>query len=225
MKNPVFRAAKAVQSLQKNNHSNRLSIGGMRHILATSGFGNIPVSSDCLKKANNHIQLSSLEHCLSYNYLIPFLELLESHNPATKYKLVRNEVTFAFERVAFLFPHSITAINSCFNVYGVDTAHLDGLDIKGYQRRVLSKYFRQLIPDQSRLSFKKMYISALSGRTLNNNMILFAISIGYSEGKDDYDFLFKFLRDNGVFKENYYLLFMCSLILIGMSQLFLVIVV
>ena len=167
------------------------------------------VSLDCLKKANQAVKLSCLEHYVSFNYIFPFLQLLESLNPGLKFKLERDESTFQFKRVAILFPYSVCAIDYCFQVYGVDAAFIDGLEIKGKERRLLRQFVPNLLQTTARIMFQKNFLCAISGRTLNNEMIIFAICIGYSECTDDYNFLFQFVKDNGV--NNIMTMFKCTI--------------
>ena len=82
---------------------------------------------------------------------------------------------------------------------GVDSAFLDSYHLNNNQKKELEKFMDGLPDEDVRLKFKQGYISGLSGRTYNNEMILFAISISYGERKDNYNFFFKFLLDSGVF--------------------------
>ena len=49
------------------------------------------------------------------------------------------------------------------------------------------------LSDEVDYTFKRCFISGISGRIFNNEMIVFAICIGYSECIEDYSFLFQFL--------------------------------
>lgn len=80
---------------------------------------------------------------------------------------------------------------------GVDCAFIEAIGIEGRQKTQLQK-FVEGISDDMRLMFKRCFISGVSGKTLNNDMILFAIAISYGELSDDYSFLFSFLTDNEV---------------------------
>jgi hypothetical protein len=178
--------------MRKRSHGNLISIDGMRNILAENG---ISVSADCIKKANAAAKLSPLEHYVSYNYLSP---LLMSQNPGFKFKLEKDDSNCEFKRVAVLFPYTIQAIQHCFKVYAVDAAFLDSLEIKGLSKKILYEYISALRNVEGRIMFAKTFLSCVSGRTINNEMIIYAICIGYSECSDDYNFLFDFMKENEV---------------------------
>ena len=166
-------------------------------LLAEGGVGSSEITVDCLKKANDAVKLSSLEHYISFSFISPFLDLLQVSNNGFKFKFEKDKNTMQFQRVAVLFPYSLHAKEHCFKVYGIDAAFLDGLAIKGKQRKELRKYV-PTIPLQERIMFQKNFLSGISGRTLNNEMILYAVCISYNECSEDYDFLFDFLRENEV---------------------------
>lgn len=201
MGNNLFRCVKSFQSTGKRDSKNRLCNEGILKLLAEGGAGGATITLDCLKKANCAIKLTALEHYVSYNCIIPFLTLLKSKNKGLQFKVEKDELSCDFKRLAILFPYSVHAKEHCFKVYGVDSAFLDGLEIKGQQRLMLKKYVPG-IPLYSRLMFKRYFLSAISGRTLNNEMIIFAISINDSECSSNYDFLFDFLKENEV---NYFI--------------------
>ena len=122
--------------MKKKNRKNCLSNQSLLQALAETG---VLVTVDCLKKSNELMKISPLEHYVSYNYISPFLELLNLENSGFKYKLERNESNFLFQRVAILLPYSVGALSHCFNVFGIDAAFLDGLEIKKLNTNIYAK--------------------------------------------------------------------------------------
>ena len=181
------------QSVQKKSLKGNNSISSVQVLL--SNEYRVKPSEDCIKKANNLIKISPLEHYNSYKKLVPYLEEFQRLNPGFRFSLEHHQKDFSFERVAILFPYSKHAINYCYNVVGVDAAFLDA--IKVYKNSELNRFITGL-PFDLNLIFKRAYLTAMSGRTLNNQMIIFALSITYSESIENYNFLFKFLKDNEV---------------------------
>jgi len=157
---------------------------------------NIIPTVDCVKKASTAIKISSLEHYNSYNKLIPFLEEYSRLNPGFKYRIEKHNTDYNFERVAILFNYSNEAIKYCYKAFGVDAAFTDEIGINGLHKKELQSFIEG-IPDCD-VMFKRCFISGVSGRTMNNEMILFALCIGYSECIADYSFLFQFMTDNNV---------------------------
>jgi len=189
----------------------KMSIPTIQTLLSNT-FNTI-VSEDCIKKANDLIKISSLEHYNSFNKLTPFLEEFSRLNPGFKFLIKKSDQDSNFEKVAILFSYSRQAINHCYKVVGVDSAFLGAIHIVGDQKNELS-HFIEGIPMNLKIMFKRCHITGLSGRTLNNEMIVFAISIGYGETIENYNFLFKFLRDNEVFNIQYRLLLLLLLLLL-----------
>ena len=88
-------------------------------------------------------------------------------------------------------------MNHCFKVFGVDSAFLDTYKIKYRETEEISSFIKDL---ESKFSYiiQKCFLTGLSGRTLNNEMILFAFCISDAENSVNYDFFFKFLTANQV---------------------------
>jgi hypothetical protein len=170
-----------------------MSVKALQGILKISGLG---ASVDCIRNANTLLKLSSTDHYVSLSLLSPFLYQFQRLNPGFQYELKKSLLN-QFESVSILFPYSIVAIDHCFNVCGIDAAFLDVQTIEGNHRKNLKRIV-EFLPKNLLLMFKRCFIIGLSGRTLNNKMILFAFSIVYSESKDSYNNFFDFLKNNGV---------------------------
>lgn len=195
----MFRTATSMQTLQKNCHKNRTSTDLLRSIVAVDfKNGEALPTKDVIKKANQSIKLTAKEHFDSYEKLSPFLHLFKELNPGFQYKIDREFDSDSYERVAILFPYSVNAIKNCYNIYGIDSAFLDGIEIPDSQIESIKEIVDGL-PDDLRLMFQRGYISALTGRTYNNEMIIFAVCLNHGETTDNYDFLLDFvLKDCNV---------------------------
>lgn len=149
-----------------------------------------------VKRANAMFKDTSEELIMAYNYLQPYLEKLEECQPTVAHKLERGENN-EFRRLGFLFPYSVKALPFCFNVVGVDTAHMALVVVDGIQTFQLQEMLdRDDITDETRNVQSKLYLTIVSGRTTNNEMLIFAYCLGYAENANDVMFFFKFLKDN-----------------------------
>jgi hypothetical protein len=86
--------------MQKRSSKNRCSNSMLLKLLAEGGVGSSEITIDCLKKANDAVQLSSLEHYVSFNFIYPFLDLLKNNNNGFKFKFEKDKNTMQFQRVA-----------------------------------------------------------------------------------------------------------------------------
>ena len=199
MSTPIYQSLKNSQSKQKNSQKNRVSIEGTKNVISIASNISIPsvISDNCMKRANQSYQISACEHYLGYSKLQPYLQLFKSLNPGFNFSIEKYEENNEFKRLAILFPYSISAAKHCFKVYGIDAAHIAHYEIKNRQREYL-KQLVILLPKLTRIAFKKCYIFALTGRTVNNEMILFGLCISYSESMENYEFFFQFLQENEV---------------------------
>ena len=200
MKNKVYRTIKKNESLQKNSRKGRISSKTAIETLAVAGNANNKlITIDCLKKANQLNKITGIEHASSMTLLYPFFEEFGRKNPGFKFELQKDPLTHEFERLAILFPYSVTAMNYCFKVFGVDTAFLDGYQIKYREKQMIGSIINNLnLPYKMKIMFKKCFLIGLSGRTLNNEMILFGFCICYAENIENYNFFFEFLTKNQV---------------------------
>lgn len=197
VENSNFKILKNNQSNLKKSTKGRNSTVALQQVVANELH--IKPSIDCIKKANADITLSILEHYNSFEKLVPFLEEYSRVNPGFKYLLKKHDTDNNFEKVAILFEYSTEAIKHCYKVVGIDAAFLDTIGIDSKEKKLLQKMFPNDIPDDMEISFHKCVIIGLSGRTMNNEMILLGLTISYSENCESYDFFFKFLSDNKVY--------------------------
>lgn len=199
LKDPIYQSVKNSESNRKNNKSDKNSIGGIQNAIAVNrhtSADNSIISVDCVKKANQKNSISAYEHFVGFSKLSPYLESFASLNPGFRYKLDKDKCSNEFKRLAILFPYSISAKQYCFKVYGIDAAHIGTHEVRAMERKILETLIDW--PFEMRIMFQKHFLFAVSGRTCNNEMILFAICIGLSECIADYEFFFQFLSDNGV---------------------------
>lgn len=199
MSDPTYQCLKNAQSKRIRSPKNRLSIEGTKTILAaTKHTFDSHYTEDVLKKANSATLLNAADHCLGFLKLCPYLETFEKDNPGFKYDLKTNQETLEFEKLALLLPYTLCVLDDCYKVYGVDTAFLDSYYITDREKILLIQEYLPNAPIEKDLMFKPTYITAVSGRTLNNEMIIFSVCFSYSESIETYSFLFEFLSREGV---------------------------
>jgi len=166
----------------------------MQSVIAMTNLPGLGKASiDCIKKANDLITISAVEHYESYQYLSPFLKAFKNENNGFQYKIERDPLTYEFQRVAILFSYSVKAFKYCYKVLGVDASFCDSFPINGTQRKDLEKIVETL-PFGIEVKFKQCCLIGLSGRTVNNEMIIFGFLVSYRETKEDYLFFFKFIN-------------------------------
>lgn len=200
MKDPVYQSLKNCESNRKNSKNGKISIDGTINVVSVSKQSSSDrtiISENRVKKANLKNKISSYEHIIGFSKLSPYLELFRSLNPGFQYQIEKSPETInEFKRLAVLFPYAIPAQKYCFKVYGIDAAHIQTHEIRKGERKDLEDLLNW--PPEMRIMFAKYFLFAVSGRTINNEMIIFALGIGHSECIEDYEFLFQFLTDNGV---------------------------
>lgn len=89
----------------------------------------------------------------------------------------------------------MSSIKHCYKIFGVDSAFLDGIEIPSNQIPELQAVVEGL-PSDLRIMFQRGYITAITGRTFNNEMIVFAVCLNHGETIENYDFLFKFVLED-----------------------------
>jgi hypothetical protein len=198
MKDPIYNTLKNSESNRKNNKIGKVSLDGIVKTIAVSRHTSVEksiISRDCIKKANVQNKISAYEHFTGFSKLSPYLEIFATLNPGFRYEIDK-DANNEFKRLALLFPYSISAKKYCYKVYGIDAAHVETHEIRNRERKLLEELINW--PQEMRIMFEKYFLFAVTGRTINNEMIIFALGIGQSECIEDYEFLFKFLTDNEV---------------------------
>lgn len=161
-------------------------------LAANEGFGAPSVS--VMKNASAMLKLSTEELLESYNLLIPFCELLKKENPNLCYD-VQKDSCGVFSRMALLFPYSNQAVINCYNVVGIDAAHI-GLEKLNCTAQDLQERYGELFPDSKRYVIDQMRITVAAGRTLNNEMIIYGFCLGYGETLEDMEYFCTFLAQS-----------------------------
>ena len=129
----------------------------MKDVLQATGLSQ--VSIDCVKKAASQVGLSALLQLQGFQYIKSYMATLKSLNPDLQYVLDPPEGG-KFNRLLVLLPHSVKAFPHCYPVVGIDTAHMDPLDLSGVAKDILENVFSILPEDRTLFKCKLVCISA-----------------------------------------------------------------
>lgn len=193
--NPAFLAlsAQAQGSVKRNRAT---SICAIKAVIAASAGSGEP-TTNAIKRANAAIKFSSKEHLESYGYLKPYCEVAKRLNADFMYSIEKNEKDI-FQRMAVLFPYSKTVLENSYEVLGVDAAHMKTELLKKLTTDEMVKLDLGDIDGSHGVMLKKSMLTFLTGRTLNNEMIVYGYMLGYSENSDNLRYFFQFLIDSGL---------------------------
>jgi hypothetical protein len=149
-------------------------------LLASGGVGVLTTSPDCQKKAVALMGWTKELHEQGYRRLAAWLILLSQLNPGClcEYEV---EDDGTLKRLAVVMTYAKNAFPFCFQVLGIDCAHIKPIKY-GTVNRV-------------RMLYRKMVITYLTTRTGNNTMLILAVSIGRSENSSDIEWLLHFMID------------------------------
>lgn len=130
-------------------------------------------SDNVIKKAASLVGLKRSDHVKQYPLIEPLLDTL--HQLDDEFYTNCNRVTNSdeLENLVVIMPYAKKAFESCYQVIGLDAAHLDEVEISRKPLQLL----------------KKKNIVAISGRTAANKMIIFGYAITRGETIAAYDLL------------------------------------
>ena len=154
-------------------------------------------TTDVIKKANAMSKISVVELVESYNYILPFCEIAKEMNNDFCYD-IRKDSGNRINKMAVLFAHCKQMFQYCFPLLGLDTAHLPILKLKGITAELLEKIGRSDLVEGPGYVLRKMSLTFLTGRTANNEMIVFGYMIHHVECADDIKYFLMFMRDSGL---------------------------
>lgn len=154
-------------------------------------------TTDVIKKANAMSKISVVELVESYNYILPFCEIAKEMNNDFCYD-IRKDSGNRINKMAVLFAHCKQMFQYCFPLLGLDTAHLPILKLKGITADLLEKIGRSDLVEGPGYVLRKMSLTFLTGRTANNEMIVFGYMIHHVECADDIKYFLMFMRDSGL---------------------------
>ena len=183
---------KANERYAKTSKKNKTSIVGLKDVLQATGLPE--VSIDCVKKAASHVGLTASRQLQGFQYIKNYMTVLKNMNPDLEYALDPPEGE-KFNRLMVLLPHSVNAFPHCYPVVGIDTAHMDPLDLSGVAQDILETVFSAVPVDRALFKCKLVCISAY---TVNKEQLPFAFMISMSEANLDIAALLKFCNDMGL---------------------------
>ena len=135
-----------------------------------------------VKKAAALSRIQVEDQLGSFSLLEPFLELYKEQNPGAHYELRRNDITEEFNSLAFVFPYVKNCIEHEYlrRIFGLDVSHMKKISLQGD------------------IIIRPMFLTVVSGRTLDNHMIVCGFAITFAECRDDIDFLNAAMIEAGV---------------------------
>lgn len=87
---------------------------------------------------------------------------------------------------------------ACFSVVGIDTAHMSTVKLGRITEEKIHEICGLVVPPGGAYMLEKLVVTMVTGRTFNNEMIIFAFCIGYTENSADMFHFFQFLVDCGL---------------------------
>ena len=188
---PLYLAIKG-----KGNGRKRTSIKVVKSTYAVH-HGAIAPTVDVVKKANAESKVSVVELIETYNYILPFCEIAKEMNSDFCYD-IKKDSRNRINKMAVLFPHCKKMFSSCFPLLGLDSAHLPVVKLKGLTEQLLEKIERKDLIGKEGFILKKASLTFLTGRTVNNEMIVLGYMIHPVECADDIEYFLQFMLDNGL---------------------------
>jgi len=156
----------------------------------------LPPTVDVVKKANQLLKYSANEHFQSYQYILPMCEIAKEMNPDFCYDVCKDADNL-FRRMAVLFPFSKSALEFGFNVIGLDAAHMGTIKLGHLTPAQLELVGREDLEGKEGFMLNKLYLTLVTGKTLNNEAIAYGYMLHHHESADDLFYFLKFLKDNG----------------------------
>jgi hypothetical protein len=132
-------------------------------MIATSTGHGVPADHH-IKKANSMARPTGKQHLASYSMLMPYMEELKTLHPDMEFNIDQNKGVFL--RLMVLFPYSKQALKHCFNVVGVDSAHMGMVALEGITPHELHGFMPGQALPVGRHVLPKLHITAVTGRTM-----------------------------------------------------------
>jgi hypothetical protein len=192
--NVIYLAQKQGDASNKRGKNVNKTVKSSQRLVAKyTGFAE--PTENVVKQANSRIKISPAEHLTSYQLLIPYCEQFKEQNPEFKYKVDRGQ-NEKMLRMMVLLPFSIPALSACFNVVGIDTAHLGTIKLSNMKASQIEELCGYVVGEGGGYLLEKLVVTMVAGRTFNNEMIVFAYCIGYTENSVDMHHFFRFLVES-----------------------------
>ena len=130
-------------------------------------------------------------------------------NDGVEYHYETQKDSSEFHRVVFIpsyAKHALQEDGGCVNVIGIDSSHMYKTELKDSSedqevQQILATLFAQEPGggnNKVKLYLSKLTLTAVTGRTLENKQIIFAIGISYHESKDDIRYVLDFMKEKGL---------------------------
>lgn len=92
------------------------------------GVQGASVTKSVVLAANAKLSLKSTDYISSYALLKPYLDVLKALNPSLDYEIHKGQNN-KLTRTMVLMPYAVHAMGACFDVVGIDTAHLSTIKL------------------------------------------------------------------------------------------------
>lgn len=156
-------------------------------------YGSLAPTTDVVKKANKRLKFTPQEHLSTYQFILPMCEMAKEQNPNFCYDVTKDDKN-VFRRMAILFPFSKTALKCGFNVIGLDAAHMGTIMLGNLTSAQLEAVGREDLIGRKGLMLSKLYLTLATGRTLNNEAIVYGYMLHHNENANDLFYFLKFQR-------------------------------
>jgi hypothetical protein len=143
----------------------------------------VEVSIDVIKKACSESRITPEEHFRSFQLLEPFLDEFVHLNPGSAVDVDWDSDTQEFKGFAVVMPYVAKCIELEYSrpIYGLDVAHMKPVKV-----------------DNGGVFLKPMYLTIISGRTLDNHMLICGFCVTFSESSEDIRYLYTVMVKAGV---------------------------
>jgi hypothetical protein len=186
-----------LRNSQSNIKRSGLSTATIQSALCAAGMPNSSVGA--VKHAARQFGLKPLDHISSMGQLEAYLEEAKRLNPTLAYSLTKNPITKVFYRLSVLFPGGAAHLACCFRAVGLDSAHMDAVMLEGVTMAPINTACEtEGLERLGRQEMQQLTLTAVAGRTLNNEMIVFGYCLGYGECMGDLKAFLRFLLDQGL---------------------------
>lgn len=195
LSNPQFSALheKTGGSKRKTAHK---AISITKTSIALS-YSSLPPTTDVVKKANKLLRYSTDEHLNSYKYLLPMCEIAKEQNSDFCFDVTKDEKN-VFRRMAILFPFSKKALECAFDVIGLDAAHMGTILLGRLSPQQLALIGRAELVGGQGFMLTKLWLTLVTGKTYNNEAIVYGYMLHHHENADDLFYFLTFLKANGL---------------------------
>ena len=164
--------------MHKKSGRRSLGAASIQSILECSG---VVASTSVVGKARKFVEMSGQDIMRSFASIEPLLLSTKEANPGLMYE-VRQDADNTLQSVVVMMPYTQEFFPYCMQVIGIDGCHTKPIQVS----------------KQPKTFLQKMILTAITGRTANNENILYGFCLGYSEKAEDIGLLIELMRRNNV---------------------------